>query len=67
MRTKKKRYEELRDRVLYDPTPLTPEEHEEFQTLSNARNKQLARENNKLARGIGYARGVKQMKEEGAI
>lgn len=29
--------------------------------------RKMQRENNKMARELGYARGVKQMKEEGAI
>jgi len=29
--------------------------------------KKMQRENNKLAKELGYPRGVKQMKEEGAI
>ena len=30
-------------------------------------NRRLIRINNKMARELGYARGVKQMKEEGVI
>lgn len=35
--TDNKRYEELRDKILYGIDGLTPEEHEEFETLNNAR------------------------------
>ena len=63
----KDRLQKLKDKLLMNVDGLTPEEHEEFQTLINARNRELARKNNKLARELSYPRGVKQMQEEGVI